>query len=101
MALDENSSDGAGGGPEDQPTQAGHLLQIETELGKDVLLLTALGVETVSRGFVYTIEMLTIASDDKVRGLLGHPVTLWLRNDSATERRPLHGHIRHLAWQYA
>jgi type VI secretion system secreted protein VgrG len=97
MALDENSSDGAGGGPEDQPTQAGHLLQIETELGKDVLLLTALdGVETVSRGFVYTIEMLTIASDDKVRGLLGHPVTLWLRNDSATERRPLHGHIRHL-----
>ncbi len=97
MALDENSSDGAGGGPEDQPTQAGHLLQIETELGKDVLLLTALdGVETVSRGFVYTIEMMTIASDDKVRGLLGHPVTLWLRNNSATERRPLHGHIRHL-----
>jgi type VI secretion system secreted protein VgrG len=97
MALETNSSDGAGGGPEDQPTQAGHMLQIDTQLGKDVLLLTSLdGVETVSRGFVYTIEMLTIASDDEVRGLLGHPVTLWLRNDSATERRPLHGHIHHL-----
>jgi type VI secretion system secreted protein VgrG len=50
----------------------------------------------VSRGFVYTIEMLTLASDTEVRTLLGKPVTMWLRNDNATERRPLHGHVRHL-----
>jgi type VI secretion system secreted protein VgrG len=80
------------------PTQDGHSLAIETPLGKDVLLLTALdGVEEVSRGFVYTIEMLTRAPDSDVRSLLGKPVTLWLRNNSEPERRPLHGHIRHLA----
>ena len=79
------------------PSQDGHLLAIETPLGKDVMLLTALdGTETVSRGFVYTIEMLTLASDAEVRTLLGKAVTMWLRNDNATERRPLHGHVRHL-----
>ena len=78
-------------------TQTGHLLAIETELGKDVLLLTGVdGAETLSRGFVYAIEILTLASDDQVRTLLGKPVTLWLRNESATVPRPLHGHIRHL-----
>ena len=50
----------------------------------------------MSRGFVYTIEMLTLASDTEVRTLLGKPVTMWLRNDNPTERRPLHGHVRHL-----
>ena len=97
MALEANSAGAADGYPNDAPTQAGHLLAIDTDLGKDELLLVALdGVETISRGFVYTIEVLTRASDDKIRGLLGHPVALWLRNDSDTERRPLHGHIRHL-----
>lgn len=90
-SSDDNSVD-------QQVTQTGHLLAIETELGKDALLLTALdGVETVSRGFVYTIDLLTLASDDKVRSLLGKPVTLWLYNDFETVRRPLHGHIRHLS----
>lgn len=79
------------------PTQDGHSLAIETPLGKDVLLLTSIdGVEAVSKGFVYTIEMLTRASDSDVRSLLAKPVTLWLRNDSEAERRPLHGHVRHL-----
>ena len=31
-----------------------------------------------------------------MRGLVGKPVTLWLCNDNAVERRPLHGHIRQL-----
>ncbi|HUB16017.1 MAG TPA: type VI secretion system tip protein TssI/VgrG [Acetobacteraceae bacterium] len=79
------------------PTQAGHSLAIETPLGEDALLLTTLdGVETVSRGFVYTVEMLTDAADSDVCGLIGKPVTLWLRHDIAAERRPLHGHVRHL-----
>jgi type VI secretion system secreted protein VgrG len=78
-------------------TQDGHSLAIETALGTDVLLLTSLdGVETVSREFVYTIEMLTLATDREVRSLIGKPVTLWLRNNSEAERRPLHGHVRHL-----
>lgn len=79
------------------PTQDEHSLAIETPLGKDILLLTALdGVETVSRGFVYTIETITRAADGDVRRLLGKPVTLWLCNDNPAERRPLHGHIRQL-----
>jgi type VI secretion system secreted protein VgrG len=82
------------------PTQAGHSLAIDTPLGKDVLLLTSLeGSETVSRGFVYTIEVLTKAADADVRTLLGKPVTLWLHNESDVTRRPLHGHIRHLKRQ--
>jgi type VI secretion system secreted protein VgrG len=96
MSGAEHSSDGDSA--DSQVTQTGHLLAIETELGKDTLLLTALdGVETVSRGFVYTIDMLTLAPDDEVRSLLGKPVTLWLYNDFETVRRPLHGHIRHLS----
>jgi type VI secretion system secreted protein VgrG len=95
MSDSEHTTDGNGGGP--QVTQDGHLLAIETQLGKDALLLTAVdGTETMSRGFVYTIDMLTRASGDEVRSLLGKPVTLWLRNESETVRRPLHGHIRHL-----
>jgi type VI secretion system secreted protein VgrG len=95
MLGSAHSFDGNGEGS--PVTQTGHLLAIETELGKDALLLTALdGAETVSRGFVYTIDMLTLASDDKVRSLLGKAVTIWLYNDVETVRRPLHGHIRHL-----
>src|SRR5215831_4264312 len=79
------------------PTQARRLLAIDTPLGKDVLLLTSLdGTETVSRGFAYTIEVLTAAAEADIRSLLGKPVTLWLRNESETNRRPLHGHIRYL-----
>jgi type VI secretion system secreted protein VgrG len=95
MALGNSRSNEAG--TPTAPTQDGHLLAIETPLGKDVLLLTALdGTETVSRGFVYTIEMLSLASEAEVRTLLGKPVTIWLRNDIEAVRRPLHGYIRRL-----
>jgi type VI secretion system secreted protein VgrG len=84
-------------GPDDAvtPTQDGHLLAIETELGKDVILLTAIdGTEQVAGSYVYAIEILTAASDDLVRLLLGKPVTLWLYNADEAQRRPIHGHIR-------
>ena len=54
------------------------------------------GVDTISRGFVYAIELFTLAPDADVRTLLGQAVTIWLMNSSILERRPLHGHIRHL-----
>jgi len=79
-------------------TQDGHLLAMETPLGPDALLLTALeGTETISRGFTYKIEFLTRATDDQLGGLLGNPVTLWAANQAGAPRRPLHGHLRHLA----
>jgi len=78
-------------------TQDNHLIAIQTELGQDALLLTALdGIEAMSRSFVYTIEVLTKLPDERVRGLLGKPVTLWLANDDEAARRPLHGHVRQL-----
>jgi type VI secretion system secreted protein VgrG len=93
MAPSENLPPGEGPGPIQEYRQ----IAIETPLGDDVMLLTTLdGVETLSRGFVYTIEMFTRTSDADVRTLLGQPVTLWLRNSSEDERRPLHGHVREL-----
>ncbi len=81
----------------DLPTQDGRSIAIETSLGKDVVVLVGLdGVDRVSRGFVYTAEFVTCASDDQIRTLLAKPVTLWLHNNAETTRRPLHGHVRHL-----
>lgn len=78
-------------------TQDGHLLAIETALGPDALLLTSVdGTDTISRGFTYRIEFLTMASDDQLRGLLGNPLTLWVANHAGGVRRPLNGHLRHL-----
>jgi len=87
--------DGFGADPE--VSQEGHSLAVRTELGADALLLTALeGVETMSRGFTYTLEVLTEAADDAVRSLMGKPITVWLQNQSEEHRRPLHGHLRRL-----
>jgi type VI secretion system secreted protein VgrG len=96
MAVGAELSGDADDGP--RPARQSRQIAIETPLGQDVVVLAALdGVEGLSRGFVYTIEMFTRASDAEIRSLLGRPVTLWLRNSSEEDRRPLHGHVRHLS----
>jgi type VI secretion system secreted protein VgrG len=93
MAVGEDVSQGEG--PE--ASQETRRIAIETPLGQDTMLLTALdGVETLSRGFVYTIEMFTRAPDADVRTLLGQPVTLWIKYGPEDDKRPLHGHVRNL-----
>lgn len=79
-------------------TQDGHILAIETALGADALLLTALdGTESISRGFIYNIEFLSLATDEQLAGLLGSPVTLWVASQAGAPGRPLNGHLRQLA----
>ncbi len=81
-------------------SQAGRSIAIDTPLGPDALLLTAIdGEDAISRPFVYTIEFLTKATDADVRGLIGKRVTLWLQNDSETWRRPVNGFIRRITGQ--
>jgi type VI secretion system secreted protein VgrG len=76
-------------------SQADRLLAIETSLGPDQALLVDLeGEDVVSRCFVYRIVIATHQQDSAVQSLLGTPVTLWLLNNSAELRRPIHGHIR-------
>ena len=76
-------------------SQADRLLAIETSLGPDQALLVDLeGEDVLSRCFTYRIVIATHQPDSAVQSLLGTPVTLWLLNNSAELRRPIHGHIR-------
>ena len=94
--------DPSGGRPDEHGaaapmTQDGRSIAIDTPLGKDTLILVSVdGAETVSRGYVYRAEFVTQAPDAQIRTLLGKAATLWLGNASPSERRPLHGHVRHL-----
>jgi type VI secretion system secreted protein VgrG len=76
-------------------TQAGKTIAIDSPLGDDALLLTSVeGEDALSRCFLYTVEFLTRARDSDVRGLIGHPVTIWLQNHQPAERQPANGFIR-------
>ncbi|WP_158743552.1 type VI secretion system Vgr family protein [Acidisphaera sp. L21] len=81
-------------------TQTGRSIAIDSSLGPDVLLLTAIeGEEAVSRPFLYTVDFLTQASDSEVRDLIGKRVTLWLQNDREDWRRPVNGFVRRITGQ--
>jgi len=83
-------------------TQERRLLEIETELGKDAVLLVEVdGEDRLSRGYVFHIEIATRLGDSAIRALLGKPVTLWLHDLTLTERRPIHGLLRRLTRRYS
>ncbi len=95
--MDSSGSRSDGHGAATTITQDGRSIAIDTPLGKDTLILVSVdGQETVSRGYVYQAEFVTKAADTQIRTLLGKAATLWLGNSSPSERRPLHGHVRHL-----
>ena len=72
-------------------TQDGHLLAIETPLGKDQLLPTALdGEEALSELFSYRVEMLSSDHAITSERLIGRSVRLLLR-DQHSNARPIHG----------
>ena len=86
------------GAEETAYTQENRLLAIDTPLGKDKVLLTGLdGHDEISRGFRFTLEMATEATDAEIHSLLGKPVTIWLSNQSSAPRRPVNGVIRKLS----
>ena len=70
-------------------------LAIDTPLGPDaVMLITLDGEDVLSRCFLYRISIVTAQPDTAVQSLLGMPVTMWLLNDDADRRRPIHGNVR-------
>lgn len=78
-------------------TQAGRTLAIDTPLGPDALLLTAVeGDDALSRCFVYTVTFLARVGDAQVRDLLGKPATIWLQNHIEAQRRPVNGYFRRI-----
>lgn len=78
------------------PKQFARLLQLHTGLGPDVLVAEALhGVESVDHGgFRLQLDALSVDAHLPLDKLLGQPVLLELLTaDSATTRRPFHGHV--------
>lgn len=78
------------------PKQFDRLLQLHTGLGPDVLVAEALhGVESVDHGgFRLQLDALSVDAHLPLDKLLGQPVLLELLTaDSASVRRPFHGHV--------
>jgi type VI secretion system secreted protein VgrG len=85
--------------------QEDRILEIQTDLGTDLAILTELeGVDAISRPFEFTVTFVTDAEPRKVADLLGSAVRIlvgWPETDplapgTGAAKRPLHGHIRRL-----
>ena len=78
--------------------QSHRSMQIDSPLGANqVAVLSMVANEPVSAPFSVDLSVLTLASDDAVRKLLGQSVTIWFDNRNATDRRPLNGKVRRVA----
>ena len=76
-------------------TQNGHLISLETPLGKDKLLLTALtGEETISSLFAYELEMLSTDNTISPENLIGRNVKVVITSEDG-RTRPIHGMVAH------
>ena len=77
----------------DAYTQERRLLQIDTVLGQDHLLLVSLrGKDTMSSCFSYDLELASTDATIEPGDLLGTAATIWL-NDGAGQRIPINGII--------
>src|SRR4051812_33783037 len=73
--------------------QDDRLITIETPLGKDKLLLTALaGEETISQLFVYQLEMLSADHAISAESLIGRSVKVVITSEDG-RTRPIHGMV--------
>jgi type VI secretion system secreted protein VgrG len=76
-------------------TQDNRIAKVDTDLGKDVLLLKELhGIEGVSMPFVYRLDLLSENAKIDARKLLRSKVTLTVKVDENTKERKIHGIIR-------
>ncbi len=74
-------------------TQADRLLQIDTPLGEDVLLLREFtGQEGISRLFTFELELLTEGPHIPAKDMIAKAVTIRLKLKE-NEERFFHGHI--------
>jgi type VI secretion system secreted protein VgrG len=72
--------------------QSKRFLKIDTQLGEDTVLLTAVeGIDKVSSPFSFRVDLATRLADETILGLLGKPVTLWLANTNADGGREVNG----------
>ena len=77
-------------------SQTGRLLTLSTPLGDDVLLLTGFsGQDSLSRPFVYHLNVLSERTDLTAQDIVGKNVT-WAVNHSLTEPRFFNGYVSRL-----
>ena len=75
-------------------TQATRLLRLTTPLGADQLLAECVrGEESISEGYAFTINALSLDAGISLRALLGQPALLELLTVRSGERRAFHGHV--------
>jgi type VI secretion system secreted protein VgrG len=77
-------------------TQQSRLIAIETDLGKDRLLLTSLsGDESISRLFAYDVEMLSLDHSITAESLIGHKASITINTEDG-QSRLIHGILAEL-----
>jgi type VI secretion system secreted protein VgrG len=75
-------------------TQKDRILELETPLGKDVLLLETLnGTEGISQLFRFNLEMLSTKNSIAYNQILGQKVTISIRTRDGKGHRYISGHV--------
>ncbi|WP_413673206.1 type VI secretion system Vgr family protein [Massilia cellulosiltytica] len=73
--------------------QERRLLKLDTPLGANTLLpQRAHGVDRISEGFDYTVDLLSLNSDIELKQLIAQEVTLWTLQTDASYL-PVHGYV--------
>ena len=62
-----------------------------------MLLIAVDGQDTISRTYLFRIDLATHESDEEMRSLLGKPVTLTFSQHSELPGRPVHGLVRRIS----
>ncbi|MFC5476862.1 type VI secretion system Vgr family protein [Massilia suwonensis] len=74
-------------------TQDTRLLRLTTPLGEDLLAECVRGEESISAGFTFRVEALSLDAHLSLRSLIGQPVLLQLLTATSGELRAFHGHV--------
>ena len=79
-------------------SQNKRLIQIDTPVGKDAMIVSELtGEERVSDLFRYTLDLLSDNHDISQKDLLGKDVTISILSDKNPNKRYINGYVNHLA----
>jgi type VI secretion system secreted protein VgrG len=74
-------------------SQEKRLLKLDTPLGPDVLLPQRVyGIDHVSAGHVFTVDLLSLDHEIELKQLIAQPVTLWILQTDAAYL-PVHGYV--------
>lgn len=79
-------------------TQENREIEVDTPLGKDVLLLNSFtGEESMSTPFIFRLEMLSGQEDIEAGDIVGENINIFV--NSSGERRCFNGFVRNFAYQ--